>query len=55
MRLWNLETRRPIRRYEGHTGPITCLAVSADGRYFLSGSEDQTIRQWPLPPAERAP
>jgi WD40 repeat protein len=32
----------------GHTGEIKAVAVSADGRWALSGSNDQTLRLWAL-------
>jgi WD40 repeat protein len=33
----------------GHTGEIKAVAVSADGRWALSGANDQTRCLWPLP------
>jgi hypothetical protein len=38
----------PARRFEGHTGPVICLAISPDGRRALSGSADLTVRLWDL-------
>lgn len=40
-------------RFVGHTGEIKTVAVSADGRWALSGASDQTINLWSLasPPA----
>src|SRR5262249_10128986 len=35
-------------RLSGHQGPISCLAVSSDGRLALSGSFDGTTRLWDL-------
>jgi WD40 repeat protein len=32
----------------GHTGEIKAVAVSADGRWALSGANDQTLRLWSL-------
>ena len=32
----------------GHTGEIKAVAISADGKWALSGAVDQTLRLWPL-------
>jgi hypothetical protein len=32
----------------GHTGEIQAVAVSADGRWAVSGATDQTLRLWSL-------
>jgi hypothetical protein len=37
-----------LAKLVGHTGEIMALAVSADGRWVLSGSNDQTVRLWNL-------
>jgi len=34
----------------GHTGEVKAVAVSADGRWALSGANDQTLCLWSLPP-----
>ena len=44
--LIDVETMKTIRRFSGHSGPIRDVAVSPDGRHFLSGSADQTVRVW---------
>ncbi|KAJ3120085.1 hypothetical protein HK098_004884 [Nowakowskiella sp. JEL0407] len=31
---------------EGHTASVTSSAISTDGKYIVSGSEDRTIRIW---------
>ncbi|ELP94091.1 protein tipD, putative [Entamoeba invadens IP1] len=33
-----------VRNIVGHTGDITCLAFSANGQLYASGSEDRTVR-----------
>jgi WD40 repeat protein len=33
----------------GHTGEIKAVAVSADGRWAVSGANDQTLCLWALP------
>lgn len=34
--------------FRGHTGAVTCLGLSADERYLVSGSRDRSVRVWPL-------
>lgn len=36
------------QRLRGHKGAVNCLQVSADGKYLVSGSDDQTVRVWDL-------
>jgi WD40 repeat protein len=35
-----------VREFAGHEGDVWALAVSADGRFVLSGADDQTLRLW---------
>jgi multidrug efflux pump subunit AcrA (membrane-fusion protein) len=43
----------PIKELVGHTGAVTALAVSADGHWVVSASEDRTVALWGWPSAER--
>ena len=38
LRLWELASGRCLRTFEGHTGAVNSVALSADGRWALSGS-----------------
>jgi WD40 repeat protein len=44
--LWDLNTGREIRTFAGHTGDVSSVAFSPNGKYALSGSWDQTIKLW---------
>jgi WD40 repeat protein len=33
----------------GHARAVTSVAVSPDGKWIASGSDDDTIRLWPMP------
>lgn len=48
VKVWEAETARLLRSLEGHTRPVTAVAVSADGRTVVSGSDDRTLRAWDL-------
>jgi hypothetical protein len=37
-----------LRVFEGHTSYVDAVSFSADGRFALSGSLDQTLRLWEL-------
>lgn len=39
----------PSVSWKGHEGSVLALAVSPDGRSFVSGGEDRMIRLWELP------
>ena len=48
MRLWDVETGQCLRTFEGHSGDVGHVCISADGRYALSVSTitDKTMRYW---------
>jgi WD40 repeat protein len=49
VRLWDLATGKELKQFKGHTGPVLSLALSEDGRFFMSGSADKTARVWQVP------
>jgi WD40 repeat protein len=41
-------TIRPIRLYIGHTAAVNSVAISPQGDVIASGSDDATVRIWPV-------
>jgi WD40 repeat protein len=44
----DMETRREVKKLEGHTGSVTALALLKGGKKLASGSADKTIRVWDM-------
>ncbi|KAL8612120.1 hypothetical protein ACOMHN_013999 [Nucella lapillus] len=40
--------------FQGHTGPVTCLALSSDSLRLVSGSEDKSLIFWDMPTGEKS-
>jgi WD40 repeat protein len=46
LHLWNTQTGKTIRLFQGHSAGIKSVTFAADGQRVLSGSMDRTIRLW---------
>jgi len=46
VRLWDVETKKVVSRWTGHTDIVRSLCWSVDGERVVSGSNDGTIRVW---------
>jgi WD40 repeat protein len=49
VRLWSLDTNRPLAMLEGHTGPVSGVQVSPMADTLYSGSADGSVRVWSIP------
>jgi tRNA A-37 threonylcarbamoyl transferase component Bud32 len=49
IRLWDTASGAELGTGQGHTGPVTCVAVSPAGTWLASGSFDQTVKLWQVP------
>jgi WD40 repeat protein len=43
---WDADTGKRLRFLEGHTGPISAVAVSPGGKLLATASLDKTVRVW---------
>jgi WD40 repeat protein len=46
--MWDVETGKEIRRFEGHTDWVWDVSIARDGKRLLSASSDKTVRLWDL-------
>src|SRR5206468_5295895 len=46
MRVWDAATGRILRELDRHTGWVSKLAFTRDGRRLISAASDQSIRYW---------
>ncbi|XP_012945406.1 WD repeat-containing protein 36 isoform X2 [Aplysia californica] len=45
----DIDTRRRVREFSGHTSAISDMTFRADGRWLISASMDCTVRTWNIP------
>ena len=44
--MWDAATGAEVSTLKGHTGEVTCVAFSPDGKRIVSGSVDRTVKVW---------
>ncbi|KAK9505202.1 hypothetical protein O3M35_009305 [Rhynocoris fuscipes] len=46
VRLWNLPTRKCLRRIQAHDGYVRGIAFTNDGQRFITIGDDKTLKTW---------
>ena len=46
VKIWDSRTGAAVVTFRGHTGLVSSLAFSPDGRSLISGSRDHTVKVW---------
>jgi WD40 repeat protein len=55
VKVWDSHTGKLLRSFRGHTGLVSSVAFSPDGRRLVSGSRDATAKVWDLTPLRKTP
>lgn len=48
VRMFDTETWKLVRRFSGHTSPVTDMTFSPDCRWLVTSSMDSTVRVWSI-------
>ena len=51
--MWDVKTGKELKKFTGHSGPVSSIRVSPNAKYVISGSYDSTIILWDLNSAKK--
>jgi WD40 repeat protein len=47
-KLWDISTGKEIREFKGHSRAVNSVAITRDGKFLATGSDDKTAKLWDL-------
>ena len=50
--LWEIETGKKVRSFDGHTGSVYTAILVEGGKRLITGASDDTLRQWDVESGE---
>jgi WD40 repeat protein len=51
-KVWDAQTGQETLTLKGHSGSVTSVSFSPDGKRIVSGSGDDTLKVWDLSPLD---
>ena len=55
VKVWDTRSGELVHSFRGHTGLVSSVAFSRDGRQLFSGSRDKTVKVWNLTQQDQGP
>jgi WD40 repeat protein len=55
VKVWDTRSGELVHSFRGHTGLVSSVAFSRDGRHLFSGSRDTTVKVWNLTQQDQGP
>jgi WD40 repeat protein len=55
VKIWDSQSGELVHTFHGHTGLVSSLAFSPDGKRLYSGSRDTTVKVWDLTQLSQVP
>ena len=48
LKVWDAQTGQETLTFKGHSGSVTSMSFSPDGKRIVSGSADKTLKVWDI-------